>query len=241
MHKRANISTCLALLLACVSLAACTGPPPITRGFELRALNAPAPDGALHLDALFAPRESSFKILRGQHAGQTLHLTITRDGDRATITRSLEDGTVLNEQHVRVRKNTAIETSFKNHERNVIVELKPKQTLWPIDGLTKHMRIRLPRLDNPSKLKERGTATSITTIESIDLIETPSGPLEAVRVRTVFESQLRAASATRTTDRWYTNELGLVAERWDETVTAFGITIERSERTIVLRTSKKTE
>jgi len=235
MNQRANISCCIALLLAALSLPACSASFSEAAGFEPVILKNPVPADALSIDTLFAPRESRFDILRGDHLGETLILTTTREDDRATITRTLESGTVLNTQRIRLQLDAAAETGFENNERNVIVRLSPRQALWPISGSTQNMRIRLPRLDKPDKLKERGTATSTTTIESIDLLETPDGPIEAVRVRTVFESDLRAATARRVTDRWYTNELGLVAERWDEIVKAFGLTVEQSARTIRLR------
>jgi len=49
----------------------------------------------------------------------------------------------------------------------------------------------------------------------------------------VCSSDLRAANAVRVTERWYTKELGLVAERYDETVRTLGIPVEQSVLTIV--------
>lgn len=235
MSHRAKRSARLGstLVLALSMAPGCAGPPRSVSEFEPAVVRASAPDDALSIEALFFEGEAVYDILRGENAGGRLTVTVTRAGDTATITRTLGDGTVLNEQRVRIEGDAATETGFRNVERDVIVDVNPDQRLWPLGRDAQEMDIRIRRLDNPDSLKERGTATVSMTVESVDRLTLPIGTVEAVRVRIVFKSDLRAADAERVTERWYTKEQGLVAERWDETVTAFGLTVERSARTIV--------
>jgi len=188
----------------------------------------------LAADWLFAEGEAHYEIIRSTNAGATMTIRTERDGDLGTQTRTLDDGTVLSEQRFRINPDGSVaELGFRNHERDVTVDVNPNQKLWPIDGETQAFQIRLPRISNPDSIRERGTAKSTATIESIDELITPIGRLTAVRIKIVFESDLRAANAVRVTERWYTKELGLVAERYDETVRTLGIPVEQSVLTIV--------
>jgi hypothetical protein len=216
-----------------LSLAACAAPTEIGNDLSIETIRPDAPESRLSLNDLYGPRESAFRITRGELAGKSLTITIDRVGDRGTITRALDDADTLSEQRFEVDDGAVIERGFRNHERDVIVQLRPDQRLWPIDGETQEMDIRIVKLEDPETVKERGEATSTMTIESLDTVTTPAGVFEAVRVRTAFESDLRAAKARRITERWYAPGEGLIAERFDETVTALGIPIEKTARTIV--------
>ena len=217
------------------SAVGCAGPTHTSDvRFDVATLESTASADDLPRTAIFAERTATFQITRGQHAGDRLTLSVTRDGSTGTITRTLGDGTKLSEQRFEITNDgTVIERAFQNHERDVIVELEPDLRLWPVKGRTQKLDFRLPKLSDPDSIKERGTATNTATIESLDTVTTPAGTFEAIRVRIVFESDLTAADAKRITERWYTRDHGLIAERWDETVKAFGIPIEQSSRTIV--------
>jgi len=202
--------------------------------FDVLTLETDVRADDLARSAIFAERRATFRITRGEHAGERLTLVTTRTGERGELARALGDGTELSVQRFEITAGGAVmERAFRNIERGVIVELEPDLRLWPIGGTSQKMDIRLPRLSDPGTIRERGTATNVATVESLDRVSTPAGTFEAVRVRIVFESDLTAADAERITERWYSAEHGLVAERWDETVRAFGIPIEQSKRTIV--------
>lgn len=223
----------LSWLLALLPIAGCTATPEIGNDLDVRTKHAIDDAGALSRGDLFDARNATFRVTRGDLSGKTMRLDVARNADRGTITRTLDDGTILSELRFEFEGQRVFERGFRNHERDVTVQLRPDQRLWPIDGRTQTMDIRIVKLSDPNTVKERGEAKSTMTVESLDTVTTPAGVYDAVRVRTVFESGLRAAKAKRITERWYAPGEGLIAERFDETVTALGIPIERTSRTIV--------
>ncbi len=211
-----------------------TAQDPIETEIAVTVVNREVPGDAIDAETLFAERESTYKILSGSDEGSTLTIKIERSNDRGRETRTLGSDELLSEAKFTVGSGGVIEQSFDNHERDVSVKLDPKQQLWPIDGAEQSFKIMLPRVSNPKSIRERGAATATMTVESIDRVETPAGTFEAVRVRIVFLSDLKAANAERITERWYTKDRGLIAEQFRETVKAFGLTVEQNERAFVL-------
>lgn len=126
-----------------------------------------------------------------------------------------------------------------NFARGVRVEMDPPTIVLParIDPaqpITRELRMRLPLLANPRRLRDRGIGTSELTYPHDQRVRTPAGIFNAHLLREVFTSRLGTATAVRTTDRWFAPEVGLVAERWTEEVRVLGVVVDRSRQAIRL-------
>lgn len=88
-------------------------------------------------------------------------------------------------------------------------------------------RMTVHPLKRPKAIKERGTARVEISLRGSEGQE-GSG---AVVMRTVFTADLQSADVVRTTDRWFVRGEGMSRERYEETVKALGLIIERSAET----------
>lgn len=182
--------------------------------------------------------ETLYVIVEGPKAGKLMRVTRRAGADSRSwiLTRRIEgEGGPQEErfQAIDPADGSLVLASMKNHERGVIVETSPAALTAParIDPaatITREMTMKLPRLDQPTRLREKGTARSELTYAGDQLIATPGGAFEARLLREVFVSDLTNAIAKRTIERWFAEGVGLVAERWEEEVRVFGVVIERS-------------
>ncbi len=200
----------------------------------------PARAGASSLEARTGESEwtAAYEILEGANAGGIL-LQTRRPG--------LEPGTWTTTRRVRGEAE-ALEERFQtidpadgslvlahslNFERGVRVEMTPAPVAVPAriepgQTLSREMRIRLPLLDNPKRLREKGSALSEMTYLDDQRVNTAAGRFDAAHLREVFTSRFAAATAVRTIDRWFARGGGLVAERWVEEVRVLGVVVERT-------------
>lgn len=247
--------TKLALLLLLL-LPACT--PPIIDGdlLALEAARAPRATATLHellpwtnaRNAKPSPFETetpegefvtAYEILEGPNTGGVM-LQVRAPGLTPTswfITRRVEgDGVSLEEraQTIDPSGDSLVLSYSLNFERGVRVDMDPAPITVPAriepgETLTREMRIRLPLLDNPKRLREKGTAISEITYLDDQRIRTADGTFDTKHFREVFTSRFAAATAVRTTDRWFAPGKGLIAERWSEAVSVLGVVIERTK------------
>jgi hypothetical protein len=247
----------LALFLAL--LPACTSP--IIEGDLLSLEPARAPKSAATLTELLpwatatnpkpSPLESEspegefttrYEVLEGDNTGSVM-LQVRAPGLSPTswfITRRVEgEPTALEErfQTIDARDGSLVLPYSLNFERGVRVDMDPAPITVPAriepgDTLTRELKIRLPLLEDPKRLREKGTAISEFNYVGDQRIHTAAGVFETKHLREVFTSRFSAASAIRTIDRWYAPGQGLIAERWSEEVTVLGIVIERTKLAI---------
>lgn len=181
---------------------------------------------------------TAYEVIEGEHSGGIL-LEARREGpDPGTwiITRRIEgQEKPLEERHqaLDAADGSLVLPYSLNFERGVRVEMDPPPftvpaRLEPGETLSREMRIRLPLIENPRRLREKGTALSEFTYVDDQRVRTDVGTFDARHLREVFTSRFAAANAVRTIDRWYSPGRGLVAERWHEEVTVLGVVIERT-------------
>ncbi|MDX2113999.1 MAG: hypothetical protein SFZ24_00075 [Planctomycetota bacterium] len=187
--------------------------------------------------------EARFLVLEGAHAGKVMVQTREPGPEPGSwrLTRSIVDADEPQEQRLQqldAATGDLVLAQQLNFERGVIVELAPfpvtvPATLTPGAALEREMSIRLPLIDNPRRLREKGTATSQMSYTADQRVSTPAGSFDARLLREVFTSRLNMATAVRTIERWLAPDAAIVAERWNEEVTVFGVVVERSRQTIV--------
>ncbi len=182
-----------------------------------------------------------WRVIEGEHAGGFILESWREENGTFTMTRRLEsETTLLEEQTYRLEesKGLVLERSI-NHERGVIAEFTPRMLVLPNSLSTGNadvqtLRLRLPLIENPKRLREQGTTKRELTLLGTRSIRLGARELRAWRVREVVTNTLGAARAVRTTDRWLTAELGSVAEQYEEEVKALGFTVEKTRRVMVL-------
>lgn len=179
-----------------------------------------------------------FDIVEGKHEGRVMLVT-QRAADVPNawrVERSLEgDGTMIERRVQRLSDEPALYMAeFWNDERGVrmVCEPDPLTTpavLVPGTPATNRVKMTLPTIANARRIRERGTGEMTLEYVGDQIIETAGRRFECQKTREVFVSKLKNATATRTIERWYAPDEGLVAERWEEVVTILGgITAERS-------------
>lgn len=249
----------LATLAAATTLLGCTAGPaaehtldlgperparvPISRG-DLLPWTRPGFVGPARLEAMGEHAEcvARFEIVEGPDAGAIL-IESRRPGptDRSwLVSRRLEDEAGPREERLLVLDaddGPLVMPSMLNFVRGVRVEMDPPTIVLPalIDPaqpITRELRMRLPLLANPRRLRDRGIGTSELTYPHDQRVRTPAGIFNARLLREVFTSRLGTATAVRATDRWFAPGVGLIAERWVEDVRVLGVVVERSRQAI---------
>lgn len=185
--------------------------------------------------------ERRWLVLEGKLAGREILDHWREENGGFVMTRQTGGETdLLEEQAYRLdeSKGLVLERSV-NHARGVIVEFTPRLVAMPArlepgTTVTQLMQLRLPLVKNPKKLREQGTATRELALVGTQMVRFRGQEAAAFHVREVMTNGLNAASAVRTTDRWLTPGAGPIAERYEEEVKAFGITVEKTRRVMVL-------
>lgn len=178
----------------------------------------------------------------GGKGGIVIESRRVRDGAVIEVEQRAEgSGALLAEQRWRLDdEGRLIVERHVNHARGVVVEFTPRLVLMPRaispgSPDVQRMRLRLPKIAEPRSLRAKGTARRELSCLGVQLVRHGDSEWRAACVREVMTNELDAARAVRTTDRWYDTAgvAGLVAERYEEEVTALGVTVERSSRTMV--------
>ena len=105
-------------------------------------------------------------------------------------------------------------------------------TLRAGEPTTSTFSMRVPTIDDPTRLRAEGTGSISVELIGTQPIRTVGGRVDAIVVRELFKTDLNVSKSTRETRRWYAPDGGLLLERWEETVRVLGIVVERSARTI---------
>lgn len=149
--------------------------------------------------------------------------------------------TLIQEQTIALNTQGAaqIMASIDNAE-DVIVEFDPHMLAMPGElvqatQFSQKSKMRLPLIENPERTREKGRGTKTLELVGMQTVRSRAGAFECAHVREVFTSDLSLATAVRTTDHWYAPGVGLIARRWEEKVTALGLTVkQRAQAYVVL-------
>lgn len=189
-------------------------------------------------DVVEGPRAGKVLEVRQQHIPGTRRWSVVRmvDGETAPLERRVQE----------VRDGPAVYlVEFWNDERGVRVVFEPDPLTMPAvlaagQMVSEEQKMTLPTIKDPKKIRERGTGRMELTYVGNQMVTTPVGTFECAKTREVYTSKLKNATAVRTMDRWYAAEIGLVAERWEETVTILGgVVVERTVHAMRLRERPK--
>lgn len=182
-----------------------------------------------------------FEVLEGPATGGVMIQTrrAAPEPGAWTLTRQFENQeNAQEERHLRLDESgSLIMSEMLNFERGVRVEMEPPglavpSRLEPGGTVERASKLRLPLIDNPKRLREKGTGRAEIAYLDEQRVQTRAGVFDAMHLQEVFTSRFSAASAVRTIDRWYAPGNSLVAERWVEEVTVLGVVIERSRQAI---------
>ncbi len=180
------------------------------------------------------PMVREYDIIEGKHAGAVLVEEVRRkspDVEAWTVTRRVKTKKEPLEEATFERREDGgiVLTGSVNHDRGVIVEMDPRPVTIPasLEPGAMHkqeMKMRLPLISRPSRLRDKGTGTMELTYVDDQAVRLGGGGerITARHTREVFTSKLGKATAVRTIDRWFAPGHGLVAERWTEEVRLFG-------------------
>lgn len=197
-------------------------------------VEVPGADGALI---------SRWEVLAGEHSGRVIRAERTPDGPRTWRVRSVieETGEVLEVRVLRFDESTGslVLLDTEQTDRGVRVVMRPEPNSMPAElpaaeTVTQEMSLRMPYLKDPRRLRTEGRGVMTLEYDADQTVTVNGKALEARRVREVFTTNVTAAKAVRTINRWFVPGLGMVAERWDEEVRVLGLTSERTERTVRL-------
>jgi hypothetical protein len=116
----------------------------------------------------------------------------------------------------------------------------PPMTVLPA-GLTvgqsrsQTLRMVVRPLASPDQIRTQGQATRVITYTADERLRVPAGEFNTRRIHAVLTAKLGTANVTVTTDAWYTDALGLIAEQTTEVVKVFGINIRQKRESWVLQ------
>lgn len=185
---------------------------------------------------------TTYEVVEGPDAGALMRST-RRPGPEAgtwLMTRKLDSEDEPREERLQLIDPSSgglILRSMKNFERNVNVQFSPgaltvPASLAPDQSVVSEMSLRLPYLDRPGKLREKGTGRAEITYAADQRVRIGERSVDTRLLREIFTTTLTSAVATRTIERCFAPGKGLVAERWEEEVRVFGVVVERSVQAI---------
>lgn len=182
-------------------------------GPTLLTLRAPAPDGR-------SIRVEKAPVLAGAIAPDlaqrsTLELLVSDAGDLA-LARSIDPA-------------DEVSTTFT-----------PPMTVLPAglalgQSRSQTLRMVVRPLASPDQIRTQGQATRVITYTADERLRVPAGEFNTRRVHAVLTAKLGTANVTVTTDAWYTDALGLIAEQTTEVVKVFGLNIRQKRESWVLQ------
>jgi len=148
-------------------------------------------------------------------------------------------GDVLSDHRMIRRADGAVVVdSVVKHDRGLLVEMTPPKVVMPGtlrvgEEFVQDMRMRLPLIKDPSRVRASGTAQLRMSLLGTQRIRSAGGQIiRAVRTHEVFTTKLGPSRSERETDRWFVPGVGLVLEQWHERVTVLGVPIERTDRVL---------
>jgi hypothetical protein len=180
--------------------------------------------GALRMERRPAEQAGAWRMATYLIAnGKTGKSTLTQE---QTIALSSDGGAVI--------------TASTDNAEGVIVEFDPDMLALPAElamskTFDQESKMRLPLFENPKKTREHGRGEKTLELLGMQSVRSRAGVFQCAHVREVFTSDLSMATAVRTTDHWYAPGVGLIARRWEEKVTALGLTVkQRAQAYVVL-------
>lgn len=180
--------------------------------------------GELRMERRPAEQKGAWRIVTSLIAGgKSEKPTVTQE---LTIALGKEDG-------------AAVITASTDNSEGVIVEFEPHMLALPAElapskNFEQESKMRLPLIENPKKTREHGSGTKTLELVGMQTVRSRAGTFECAHVREVFTSDLSMAKAVRTTDHWYAPGVGLIARRWEEKVTALGLTVKQRAQAFVI-------
>lgn len=186
---------------------------------------------------------SRWEVLDGEHAGKVIREERTAEGDNIWRVRSVIEGEekAIDEQVLRYDESTGsvVLADLRQIDRGVRVEMRPSPSAMPAqlergEVVTQKFAVRMPYLDNPRRLRAQGHGEMTLEYAADQSLRVSGKPVDARRVKEVFTTNVTAANAVRTIERWFVPGTGRVAERWDEEVKILGLISERTSQTVRL-------
>jgi len=93
-------------------------------------------------------------------------------------------------------------------------------TLEPGETLSQDVRVTVHPESDPEQVQNRGDATNTIEYVADQRVRTPVGEFMAARLESKFEGDFGVSTVTSNTTSWLVEDLGLVAERYEQQVQA---------------------
>jgi hypothetical protein len=89
-------------------------------------------------------------------------------------------------------------------------------------------------LKKPSVEKDRGSCVVTITADTLQPVTSPAGRYKCVRITSDYTAKLKLANIVTHTESWYAEDIGLIAEKSDETIKALFLSFG-NHHTLLLR------
>jgi len=186
---------------------------------------------------------SRWQVTEGDHSGKVIREERTQEGADSWRIRTVLEGEekAIEELVLRYDRSTGavILADDKQIDRGIRVVMRPQPASMPPElspgkSVTQNMTLRMPYLDDPRRLRAEGKGEMTLTYEADQPMTVGGRRVDARRVREVFATDVTAAKAVRTTERWFVPGLGRVGEQWVEEVRVLGLVSERTVQAVRL-------
>jgi hypothetical protein len=191
-----------------------------------------------------APTTQSFTAM-GEDAG-TLEVE-RREGDGGVhvVERVSMDGSVPWERESYLRRDadgSIILTREVNHEEKVVVDFEPGLVVYPArisaggaGALEQRVHMTVHPMRDPAKVQAQGEVKHTIRWEGAEQIQTPRGPVEAMKLVSVFEADLGGPQVLNETQEWLAPGMGAVAKKKMERTTMLGLKVRAKSEWWVVR------
>ncbi len=125
------------------------------------------------------------------------------------------------------------------HDEGVEVVFEPPMVVMPTElreggPFVQQLKMTVHPLGNRKRTKASGEVESTIELVGDEQLETEAGRLETRHVRHIFVAKLKPAEVSNTTDQWYMDRIGRVAERRREQTKVMGIQIRSNQEDWVI-------
>lgn len=172
--------------------------------------------------------------------GERVTITTARRGEGAfTVTERVGE-TVYSVSEVEVTEVGVVLTRITSRERQTITEFRPAMMLVPHraeEGFTAEQKLMMivRPMDDPRKIKNRGTATYTLVYSGVTSVSLPGGPMDGAGFVERLDASFTGASVQNITRKWYgvgPSADGLIARQGEESISVLGLAAEKTVREI---------
>jgi len=184
---------------------------------------------------LFGERATTHKYESDKGEGVTI--TTERLGERGFVVTERVGGKAFSKSEIEVTEAGVVLERITKHDSGTITEFRPAMVLMPMraeGGFTLEQRLAMVvhPMDDPTKIKSRGTATYTLEYAGVSSVSLAGGAVEGAGFVERLEASFTGASVMNVTRKWYAEGKGMIALQGEESVSVLGLPAEKKVREI---------